>query len=196
MVFVTQGVRQSFITRGLLLALLGLVSMSFGCGYLAPWDKKLTSSDRFKLVMGEEAVLDKETGLVWQRKPEVWSGPGDINMKWAFAMSKCDMSTVGGRRGWRLPTASELSSLTDPSVPIPGPSLPSGHPFLNIQDGNSVQGSPSPSPGGYYWTSTDSQSGPDVARTVNFGGISPNSHYKDSYEFGCWCVRGVPGGAR
>jgi hypothetical protein len=44
------------------------------------WDQKLDSSNRFKVLKGfnDEAVLDQETGLVWQRTPEPSSGC------WAF----------------------------------------------------------------------------------------------------------------
>ena len=40
-------------------------------------------------------VLDRETGLVWQRTPS--SGTSD----WAAARLACRHATTGGRRGWR-----------------------------------------------------------------------------------------------
>ncbi len=33
------------------------------------WDQDLPANERFKLVLGGEAVLDKETGLVWEQSP-------------------------------------------------------------------------------------------------------------------------------
>ena len=33
------------------------------------WDQKITTASRFKIVLDGEAVLDKETGLVWERSP-------------------------------------------------------------------------------------------------------------------------------
>ncbi|HKA41023.1 MAG TPA: DUF1566 domain-containing protein [Burkholderiales bacterium] len=56
-----------------------------------------------------EAVLDRETGLVWQRSPV---GHG----RWNVASSQCLLAKTGGRVGWRLPTVNELASLLDPSV--------------------------------------------------------------------------------
>ena len=33
------------------------------------WSQKIAGSKRFELVMGGAAVLDKETGLVWEQSP-------------------------------------------------------------------------------------------------------------------------------
>jgi hypothetical protein len=91
------------------------------------WDQVLPAADRFVVLAGfnNEAVLDKETGLVWEQSPAAtpatWGGVGG-------ARFECTRRVTGGRKGWRLPSFTELSSLVDPSV-APGPTLPPGHPF-------------------------------------------------------------------
>jgi hypothetical protein len=101
--------------------------------YATPsWDQKLqcdtqATCPRFIVLSNwnNEAVLDRETGLVWERSP-------DTNTQdWANALGHCNARIVGKRMGWRLPTFHELVSLFDMSVPFPpaGPVLPPGHPF-------------------------------------------------------------------
>ena len=98
------------------------------------WDQTLQGSARFVLVLFQQlcvqavcsqvarAVLDRETGLVWERQPSNESvGP------WPNPLRECAQRIVGNRMGWRLPTADELSSLVDPSNLMTG--LPPGHPF-------------------------------------------------------------------
>jgi hypothetical protein len=107
--------------------------------YATPsWDQTLPVATRFIVLsnMNSEAVLDRETGLVWQRSlgalPTVWAGASD----------SCVGARTGGRMGWRLPTVNELASLFDPSV-VTAPFLPSGHPFLNAPPSTSL-----------FWTAT------------------------------------------
>ena len=86
------------------------------------WSQLLTTSERFELVMGGEAVLDKETGLVWQRTPWV------VAYTWDEACNKTPYnSLIGGRLGWRLPTVVELTTLLDKGQT--SPALPIDHPF-------------------------------------------------------------------
>lgn len=97
------------------------------------WSQILPAAQRFELVMNDEAVLDKETGLVWARATPA------PQMDWMSAMLHCQNLNIGGRKGWRLPTVEELASLVD--VTRSNPTLPVGHPFLNV-------------PSSYYWSST------------------------------------------
>jgi len=106
---------------------------SNGPYYATPsWDQKLqcdttATCPRFIVLSNWNggAVLDRETGLVWEQSPST------ALRSWANSLTSCNRLTVGNRRGWRLPTVQELASLTDPSVSFPGPNLPPGHPFSN-----------------------------------------------------------------
>lgn len=136
------------------------------------WYKILPASKRFKLVMNDEAVLDLETGLVWERSPST------DDMDWFAAIINCYNKNVGGRGGWRLPTAEELRSLVDPTQT--SPALPAGHPFTNVQSSN-------------YWSATTLANFTDRAWHVSFGtGFVSNSD-KTSEVRKVWCVRGRQG---
>ena len=87
------------------------------------WSQKLSASQRFEIVLDGEAVLDKETGLVWEISPDTQKTTYDPNVI-------CVIKNVGGRFGWRGPTTMELSSLLAPGN---SPALPPGHPFINVQ---------------------------------------------------------------
>src|SRR5215467_8710619 len=94
------------------------------------WDNKINDPTRFRVLaaFNNEAVLDRETGLVWERNPSIQP------MTWPNARLFCAQKAVGGRGGWRLPAFFELASLVDPSVQTAGVlRLPSGHPFMNVQ---------------------------------------------------------------
>lgn len=96
------------------------------------WDQALPANDgdpatgcnstRFKCVLGDAAVLDIETGLVWDRVPD----PEKIHFH--EARGNCLRRVVGERRGWRMPYVHELSSLLK-STNGGGQFLPAGHPF-------------------------------------------------------------------
>lgn len=93
--------------------------------YATPsWDQKLTAS-RFVVLANwsHQAVLDRETGLVWHRSvSQATTLPG--------ASELCAFSETGGRRGWRLPTLPELMSLTEAEGATS--ILPPGHPFEGV----------------------------------------------------------------
>ena len=89
------------------------------------WSQKLADAERFTLVLSREAVLDNETGLVWERRPNA------TKTGWASACVYCNDGEVGGRFGWRLPTVEELSSLVDRTEL--DPTLPADHPFIGVQ---------------------------------------------------------------
>lgn len=105
------------------------------------WSKNLPADDgdpvtgcgssRFECVLEDvdgdgvpDAVLDKETGLVWERSPD-----NILSRSWEEAVNYCHVKSVGTRHGWRLPAIEELTSLLDNIAP--GESgLPIGHPFI------------------------------------------------------------------
>ena len=178
-----------FCTLGLMvLALVGFAANPAGAAtaagpyYANPsWDQTLPSDARFIVLsnMGGNAVLDRETGLVWERSPSAEPET------WFLATGACEPLSKGGRLGWRLPTIQELASLlVDPGVPVdpnfPGPTLPAGHPFSNVQSG--------------YWSATTVTNIPNAAWLVNFGGIATGvSLGLKTGTLPVWCVRGGQG---
>ena len=136
------------------------------------WDQALPAAERFVPVMGGAAVLDKETGLVWEQSPQT------TMHSWSAARIECLARTVGNQKGWRLPSVHELASLVDPTNPDGNPDLPSSHPFSNVQSAT-------------YWTATRVLRRPDP----------PNEEWVVDFEAGnvgrddgpdrlVWCVRG------
>jgi len=164
---------------GLLLAafigLMGFNEHAFAAkkGFIPPaWYQKLAASDRFQLVLDDAAVLDKETGLVWEKSPDT------TTRTWVYAIVYAYPKEVGGRKGWRLLTIEELASLVDTSV-SGSPKLPSGHPFANVQSND-------------YWSSTTDVGTASNAWVVGFGYGRVISLVK-SGNYYVWCVRGGHG---
>ncbi len=145
-------------------------------GKPSSWYKILPASQRFKIVMNGEAVLDLETGLVWERSP------GTTTMNWYSAIHHCYNKVVGGRKGWRLPTVEELASLVDTTQS--NLALPTGHPFLNVQSS-------------FYWSATTYVNGISPNSTINARLVHFDNGYlgvgvkSGSAYF--WCVRGGHG---
>jgi hypothetical protein len=142
--------------------------------YATPsWDQTMPSSTRFVVLsnFNGEAVLDRETGLVWERTPATFT------TTFGNAVFGCVTKAVAGRYGWRLPTYPELLSLIEASHFGDYP-IPAGHPFVI---GSTVS----------FWSSTVSP----FSATNHFS-ISANT---GSQSFGAsadtasnspWCVRG------
>lgn len=157
-------------------ALLGFVEQ-IGAIPLESWDTKIPNvGTRFKVLseFNGEAVLDKETQLVWQLSPNAATFP------WPTTRDLCADGATGGRKGWRLPSLPELTSLVDPSVFTRGvPSLPPGHPFLNVQFA-------------LYWSATTDAVAPGNAWVVGFhlGGIRGVGSASKADSLNFWCVRG------
>ncbi len=73
------------------------------------WHQSLPAAERFVEVLSNTSVLDRETGLVWQK------ATNDETYTWYKAQDYCYKAAIGGRKGWRLPTIDELATLIDKS---------------------------------------------------------------------------------
>ena len=136
----------------------------------AAWDQ-IKGADRFLVLTdwASAAVLDKETGLVWEQSPQLTLS------QWTSARRICINKTIGNRKGWRLPSFPELASLVDPSV-FTGLALPVGHPFTNVLQLN-------------YWSATAGAENIGTAWSVNLRFGAVNLDTKDILGQ-VWCVRG------
>ena len=134
-------------------------------------------SPRFKCVYPTaaqptgEGVLDRETGLVWQRTVS------SSAFTWIDAVVTCYGATSGGEWGWRLPTITELQTVADPSPGAGG--IPPGMPFLPGGVGSREYWSASP----LIYPGVD-----DISYYFDFDGEVSNTF--QSNMKGRWCVRG------
>ena len=165
--------------------------------YASPsWDQTLactSSSNCLRFVVlsnfNSAAVLDRETGLVWERTP---SFPNHLTTRLG-AVITCWEATTGGRKGWRLPRVEEFMSLADLSTAPNGP-LPAGHPFLNIFYDTVVN----PNDIGYYWAIDLVPGSPAEAMAIRFQAFSLTpaidlNIFPPSSTLGAWCVRNSMG---
>ena len=146
------------------------------------WDRVILQPDRLVVLQefGFGAVLDLETGLVWEKSPETDTGT------WDDARFRCLEQAVGGgiRYGWRLPSIMELASLLDP-LTAGVPDLPGGHPFdLAFIEGEARSGG--------FWSRTLDAETSDLVWFANFGQTSLKIFriQKATGELRAWCVRG------
>lgn len=122
-----------------------------------------------------QAVLDRETGLVWEQSPS------NATRSWFSAAIYCYQLQWGGRRGWRLPTIEELSSLADTTQSL---QLPPGHPFSNVQMSHSQSYQ--------YWSATTFALEPTLAFILVFNSDGVHLSGKGASNY-AWCVRGGNG---
>lgn len=163
-----------------MVALVALAQMATAAGAsksaFPSWSSQINTTKRFTVLtaFGGAAVLDNETGRVWDQSP-------DTNSRtWFNALSHCYEREIGGRKGWRLPSIEELTSLVDPSVPfLLAPTLPAGHPFSNMQSF-------------FFWSATTRAEFTDAAWVVRFDDGDVHLFDKTDDRF-VWCVRGGKG---
>jgi hypothetical protein len=140
--------------------------------HLKAWSNVIPNANKRFIVLPDfnnEAVLDRETGLVWEQTPK------QTVHTWNLARVECTSRLIGGRKGWRLPSLFELATLMDPSQS--NPALPAGHPFGPVVMDN-------------HWTATLHAA--DLTRVwvayVPNGGTSGSAVMGNQYP--AWCVRG------
>jgi len=166
----------------------GAQTTAVGPYYATPsWDQSLPASVRFVVLtnFNNAAVLDRETGLVWERSPSTSAFPIVVppgQFGGSTAWERCDGLSIANHMGWRVPTIQELTTLIDRSQ---SPALPAGHPFnVLITDvfGDAVR----------YWSSTEYRNtfAGGAYRMVTFvigqtGAAGGSSNV--------WCVRGGSG---
>jgi hypothetical protein len=127
--------------------------------------------------MGSNAVLDRETGLVWERSPST------SIVNWLNAQIQCNTLNLGNRKGWRLPTVQELASLVDGDpANTSSPRLPPGHPFQNVQSSR-------------YWSATADAEATSYTWGVDFinGYVDHGYYFNKARSNFVWCVRGGQG---
>jgi hypothetical protein len=128
----------------------------------------LPPEERYVLLKGynQQAVVDKETGLIWERDPNQ-----NGNLPWAQARQVCLNKSVHHKKGWRLHSITELTGVWDPFIVQPA------SPFIGICCKT-------------FWSSTVDASAPTTQAwtmdTANgFTRITPLSD-----NMGIWCVKG------
>jgi hypothetical protein len=142
------------------------------------WNRMLDStggcdSQRFDCVLlNDDAVLDRETGLVWERTR------GENQTDWDSAIRDCHDRNVGDRGGWRLPTVAEMLSLLDYDSTD---GLPDGHPF-NLGASTDT-----------FWTSTRNTASAGRSMRVDLSDASVVDDLVDTPNR-VLCVRGPGGG--
>jgi hypothetical protein len=143
------------------------------------WGDQIAPAFRFTPLPGylNLAVLDNETGLVWEQSPN------RETRDWATALDYCNGLNLlnTNRKGWRLPTIQELASLVDPSQT--NPALPPGHPFF-VRPFT-------------YWSASTFVLNSNLAHTMDFVGGPPwfggPLAVDKTWMYATWCVRGGQG---
>ena len=177
-----------------------LLALMIGGGFMAAagtadainlesWDNQINNPGRFKVLndFGGAAILDRETQLVWERSPDT------TRRDWFQALAHCYQREVGAnrlggrsRKGWRLATIEELASLIDPTIAPPGPTLPVGHPFSNVQSSDCSVDS-------CYWSATTNADATVGAWLVDLLSGDVGTFGKTFIPLRAWCVRGGQG---
>lgn len=153
----------------------GSGAASVAGNYTTRWDTSNPSTARFTAAF-PGAVLDNNTGLVWEQSPDA------TTRNWVTATDYCVNKLVGNTTGWRLPSVMELTSVLDASPGAVAPFVPATV-FSGVQSAN-------------YWSTTAVVGGNSSAPTNLIWTVSFNdsiTHAVTSPKSGTsnvWCVRG------
>ena len=121
-----------------------------------------------RFVTGADGILDKLTGLSWQRAARL----GNPEFSWQEALAAvADLADETGLP-WRMPTINELESMVDAARH--SPSLIANHPFSDIQSA--------------YWSSTTSGFETDWAYVLYMTKGAVGVGYKKNRDFALWPV--------
>jgi len=147
-----------------------------GGGAVAAWNRTFPSASRFVVLsdLNNEAFLDRETGLVWNRNVTFPNGVFPSG-NWTWAARSCYDDTIGGRGGWRPSTVEELTTLVPPTgvQPFPPDLVPSGI-------------------ASFMWTSTTVAGDTSKAWALSLGHVSAQNKTV-CCGAAVWCVRGGHG---
>jgi hypothetical protein len=91
--------RTTFCTVIALISFVVFTSSAYSGHQDPPWDHQINGPARFRVLsdFNGEAVLDRETGLVWEQSPST------TTRTWFAAHSHCNVETVGNRRDGGFP---------------------------------------------------------------------------------------------
>lgn len=138
--------------------------------HLKSWSNNIPTK-RFVVLsdFSNQAVLDRETGLVWEQALEL------TTHAWGNATWYCVNKIVGGAPGWRLPSVVELKSVEDRTLPSP---------YINsVFNSNGILSANN------WWSATTSGINAGDAWIVDIGG-RVNGNSKTNGQGLAWCVRG------
>jgi hypothetical protein len=125
---------------------------------------------RFTIQADTNCVLDNLTGLIWARNANLGGA-----MTWSGAITYCEALNYGGQTDWRLPSILELQSLVDYGQI--NPSLPTGYPFIGVQNYD-------------YWSGTSLANNISYAWGVTMVNGGASGCYKTLGSYYVWPVRG------
>ena len=148
-----------------------------GGNHTLRWDTNNPSATRFTTAF-PGAVLDNNTGLVWEQAPD------GTPRNWATATSYCVNKKVGNTVGWRLPSVVELKSVQDGSTGAVAPFVPASAFTLSTSDATpGVQSA-------LYWSAATNGDDPTLAWVVFFSDGRVVNDIKTTHSNHAWCVRG------
>ena len=153
-----------------------------GSGQDGTWHKGVVVDPRFTNNLNG-TVTDNATGLIWLKNancfgPQAWSTA--LLLANTMGNGACSLSDGSSGGQWRLPNVKELQSLIDYSSF--GPTLPAGHPFINVR-------SVPPQEASWYWSSTNVAINTAFAWVVNLYEASVYQGDKNNPYY-IWPVRG------